>query len=167
MKNIRSTSTAVFCLIILLVLYAANGNACTSTALIAEDGSVVYGRTMEWGAFDLKSRVTIIPRGYEFHGHTPDGKPGLSWKARYGVVGLDALEKDIITDGMNEKGLTVTINAAKSDLPTGARTPISLVVREILQYASNIDEAYAITKKRDIFVIIGIFSPSKIINLRY
>jgi len=91
--------------------------ACTSLALKAEDGAIVYGRTMEWGAFDLNSRVAIIPRGYEFHGHTPDGKPGLIWKARYGLVGLDALEKglvgldalekDIITDGMNEKGLVV------------------------------------------------------------
>ncbi len=51
--------------------------ACTSLALKAEDGAIVYGRTMEWGAFDLNSRVAIIPRGYEFHGHTPDGKPGM------------------------------------------------------------------------------------------
>jgi choloylglycine hydrolase len=86
-----------------------NASACTSIALKAEDDAVVYGRTMEWGAFDLNSRLVIVPRGYRFTGHTPDGKPGLSWKARYGVVGLDALEKDIITDGMNEKGLVVGV----------------------------------------------------------
>jgi len=82
-------------------------SACTSIGLIAEDGTAVYGRTMEWGAFDLNSRVAIVPREYQFQGHTPDGKPGLKWKARYGVVGLDALEKDYITDGMNEEGLVV------------------------------------------------------------
>ena len=63
MKNLRLTSTIVSCLIILPILYAANGNACTSLALKAEDGAIVYGRTMEWGAFDLNSRVSIIPRG--------------------------------------------------------------------------------------------------------
>ncbi|WP_051303561.1 linear amide C-N hydrolase [Psychromonas aquimarina] len=83
--------------------------ACTSIALKADDGAVVYGRTMEWGAFDLNSRVAIVPRGHEFTAHTPDGKAGLKWKARYGAVALDALEKDYLTDGMNEKGLVVGV----------------------------------------------------------
>lgn len=91
------------------VFFYETASACTSLALKAEDGTIVYGRTMEWGAFDLNSRVSIIPRGYNFTSHTPDGKPGHKWKTRYGVVGLDALEKDFITDGMNEKGLVVGV----------------------------------------------------------
>jgi choloylglycine hydrolase len=91
------------------VLFYETASACTSLALKAEDGAIVYGRTMEWGAFDLNSRVSIMPRGYWFTSHTPDGKPGHKWKTKYGVVGLDALEKDIITDGMNEKGLVVGV----------------------------------------------------------
>ena len=104
----RSLIISMFLALAFTVFYGA-ASACTSIALVAEDGTVVYGRTMEWGAFDLNSRVAIIPRGYQLGAHTPDKKPGLSWKARYGVVGLDALEKDIITDGMNEKGLVVGV----------------------------------------------------------
>lgn len=80
-------------------------SACTGLRLMAEDGGVVYGRSMEWGSFDLNSRVAIIPRGYSFRGLTPDGYNGKKWKAKYGVLGLDMLEKDLIADGMNEKGL--------------------------------------------------------------
>jgi choloylglycine hydrolase len=37
--------------------------ACMGITLKASDGSVVFGRTLEWGSFDLKSRLVVIPRG--------------------------------------------------------------------------------------------------------
>jgi choloylglycine hydrolase len=84
-------------------------NACTGITLVAKDGAVVFGRTQEWGTFDLKSRVAIVPRGYPLQTKLPDGKKGLSWKTKYGLVGIDALEKDLLIDGMNEKGLSVNL----------------------------------------------------------
>ena len=80
---------------------------CTGIRLIASDGATVYGRTMEWGAFDLVSRVAIIPRGHAFKGNTPEGDNGKAWTAKHGAVALDVLEHDWFADGVNEAGLAV------------------------------------------------------------
>ncbi len=83
--------------------------ACTGITLTARDGSIVFGRTLEWGTFDLNGRLIIIPRNHAFTGHTPDGKPGMTWRSKYGVVGIDVLRKELLTDGLNEKGLTLGV----------------------------------------------------------
>ena len=111
--------------------FSAWGNRTT-------DGSLLIGRNFDFFVGDefAEDKMLIFfnpDRGNKFM--------IVSWGGMIGAV-----------SGMNEAGLTVTINAGKSEIPTGAATPISILAREILQYATNIEEAYEIAKKRKTFV---------------
>jgi choloylglycine hydrolase len=88
-----------------VVLFHTAAKGCTGITLKAQNGAIVYGRTLEWGTFDLLSRLLIIPRGQKFVGHNPDGTNGITWTGKYGIAGIDVLEKPVYADAMNEKGL--------------------------------------------------------------
>lgn len=102
------------------------------------DGSMLLGRNFDFWVGDKFAENKIVAFYNPEHGHK---FAYVTWGGFVGVV-----------SGMNDQGLTVTINAARSDIPGGAATPVSLVAREVLQYASNIDEAVSIAKSRTMFV---------------
>ncbi|MGI9550391.1 MAG: C45 family autoproteolytic acyltransferase/hydrolase, partial [Aurantibacter sp.] len=108
-----------------------------------EDGKMIIARNFDFYAGDEFAKNKIIAFVAPDEGHK---FMSVTWGGMIGVV-----------SGMNDQGLTVTINAGKSNFPLVAKTPISLVTREILQYASTIDEAIAIAKKRQVFVSESIF----------
>ncbi len=81
--------------------------ACTGGALIAKDGGVAVGRTLEFGE-PLDSVLAVWPVGSEFTGETPTGANGLKWKSKYGFVGPTAgKHHDMLIDGLNDQGLNV------------------------------------------------------------
>ncbi|MCF4101630.1 C45 family peptidase [Gillisia sp. M10.2A] len=114
---------------------------CTSFAAWdnkTANGQLLVGRNFDFYAGDEFSKEKIVAffnpsKGHKFMIYT--------WGGFVGAV-----------SGMNEFGLTVTLNAGKSKIPLVAKTPISLVAREILQYATTTQQAIEIAAKREVFV---------------
>jgi len=99
---------------------------------------MIIGRNFDFYFGDdfAKNKVIIISNpteGYKFI--------SVSWPSFIGVV-----------SGINEKGLGVTLNSDISEIPSTSGTPVSIIARDILQYASTIQEAIDISKKYRSFV---------------
>jgi choloylglycine hydrolase len=69
------------------------------------DGTVVHGRTVEFG-IPLTMDIVVVPRGYDFVGQTPLGD-GKKWTTKYGALGAIVFGNLGIMDGINEKGLAI------------------------------------------------------------
>jgi predicted choloylglycine hydrolase len=116
----------------------------------SEDGNLILGRNFDFYAGDEFAKDKVIA----FIKPT-QGNPFMiyTWAGMTGAV-----------SGMNTKGLTITLNAGKSKIPLIAKTPVSILAREILQYATTIEEAIEIAKKRKVFVSESLMIGSAIDN---
>ena len=82
-------------------------HACTGITLHTADSLPILARTIEWGGSDLNSQYVIVPRGYAQQSYVPGGTTdGMSFRARYGYVGLAVEQKEFVAEGLNEKGLS-------------------------------------------------------------
>lgn len=137
-------------------LQGMNMVGCTSFSVwdsLSENEDLLVGRNFDFYINDEFAKEKIIcfmkpSEGYKFM--------MVTWGGMIGAV-----------SGMNEHGLSVTINAAKSDIPFSAATPISIVARRILQYAKDIKDALKIAQSYKTFVSETIMVGSKEDNKTY
>ncbi len=115
--------------------------ACTAFAAWGEatkDKHLLIGRTFDFEAgkaFDEDKLVMeVAPEtGYRFM--------AVGWPGLLGVV-----------TGINEKLLYVSLNGANSADSRAIGTPVSLLIRRVMEEAESIEEAYEIIKKAEVFV---------------
>jgi hypothetical protein len=129
--------------------------ACTCFSAKTEQGSQLLGRNFDWsshpalllftnppGRYASVSMVDISYLGYS-KSDAPDKNPG-------GLLRSPLLP----FDGMNEQGLAVGMMAVPSahgpDDPQKQTAGSLLIIRLILDYAKNVDQAIAILKKFNI-----------------
>ncbi|HOY30254.1 MAG TPA: C45 family autoproteolytic acyltransferase/hydrolase [Bacteroidales bacterium] len=103
-----------------------------------ENEQIIHARNFDFYVGDEFCKEKIITFYAPDKGHR---FVMITWGALIGTV-----------SGMNVKGLAITVNAAKSKLMAKTATPVTILIREMLQYASTIDEVIEIAKKRKIFV---------------
>lgn len=120
-----------------------------------EDSTLLIGRNFDFYVGDHFAENKIVMFVNPDSGHQ---FMMVTWGGMIGVV-----------SGMNMQGLTITLNAAKSEIPTGSATPVSILAREVLQYASTIDEALKIIRGKKTFVsesfLIGSAKDGKAVNI--
>ncbi|HOB70493.1 MAG TPA: C45 family autoproteolytic acyltransferase/hydrolase [bacterium] len=116
----------------------------------SENSDLITGRNFDFFIGDRFAKDKIVSfvkpdNGFPF--------VTVSWGGMIGVV-----------SGMNSSGLSITLNAAESEVPSKTATPVALVAREMLQYADTIEKAYEIARSREIFVSQIFFVSSAIDN---
>ncbi len=89
-----------------VMTFTPAAHACTGICLSAKDGSVVRGRTGEFGT-PLDIRLVIIPKGISMDGGAVKGAKAKTWTSKYGMVGVNAHGNPAALDGLNDAGLSV------------------------------------------------------------
>ena len=103
--NLKTTTLGLIAVAV-TTIGMSSASACTALQIKAKDGGIVVGRTMEFG-MDVKPDALIVPAGSKLSSSLPEEANGIKYTSKYGMVGINFMNKRMLVDGMNEKGLYV------------------------------------------------------------
>jgi choloylglycine hydrolase len=105
------------------LIVISDAQACTIFRMKAKDGTITLVRSMEFGV-NLGYDLIVVPRNKTFVSPSPVSKMGLKWATQYGYIGVATMGMDFgVSDGMNEKGLSVSVLWYESDTQYQAVVP--------------------------------------------
>jgi choloylglycine hydrolase len=125
-------------------------DACTRALYVAKDGTILTGRSMDWGE-DMHSNLWVLPAGMKRDGM--GGANSIQWESKYGSLVVSAYDIGSC-DGINEKGLTVNMLAlVESDYGKPAEGGkvicMSTWAQYLLDLHSNVADAVADLRKEE------------------
>ncbi len=121
------------------------GQTLVDSPLVACTGFIATGAATEGGH-------TLLARNFDFEGGEAfdRDKVVIVRDPQEGLANVSVIFSGMVgaVSGMNEAGIAVAIQAAGSDAQIRLGTPMTLVVAEILERASSLDEVAAVLAER-------------------
>lgn len=97
----------------IIPLFINQGYACTRIFHV-DNQTTMVARNMDW-VEHIPTQFRIYPRGLEHSGKVIDGQP-LKWTSKYGSMVVASYEDAIVSEGINEAGLSVhLLSLSESD----------------------------------------------------
>src|SRR5215470_9215902 len=145
---LRKASALVAITAALCTSLAQPASACTRALYVADDGTVITGRNMDW-VEDMGSNLWAFPAGMKRDGAS--GPNSIQWTSQYGSVITSSYDAGT-ADGLNEKGLVANMQYfSDSDPgPPAAGKPlltISAWPQYVLDNYATVAEAVAALSK--------------------
>jgi len=160
MKSKRSFIKSIVQVLLIFSLFGiSDAFSCTIFRMTAKDGSIMITRSMEFGA-DLKYDLIVVPRNKVFASPSLVGRYGVKWNTQIGYIGVASMGMDFgVSDGMNEKGLSVSVLWYESNMQYQSVAPAdsskamaqAIYPDWILGNFSTVDEVRAATAKVRVF----------------
>ena len=167
MKHIAKTLAAAA----MLFAIAAPGDAdaCTRVVYKGTDSLIVVGRSLDWKT-PIPTNLYVYPRGMKKVGNTLPGS--VEWTSKYGAVYAVGYDGGV-TEGMNEKGLTINGLFCKGTIyendSTKTMQPMSMAmfVAWLLDMNATTPEVVEVLKNRNFSISGATFDGGTVSQLHW